>query len=127
MYDVLDILSSSMEMVRGTITILNPLRNEIFIEVAHDLSKSAIKRVKYKLGEGITDRVIQTGQAVAIPKIGEEPLFLNRTASRKSIKDREFSFICVPVMNGSKVIGAISVDKPFNQKFTNSKSNLSTI
>ncbi len=118
LYDVLDILSSSMEMVRGTITILHPLRNEIFIEVAHDLSKSTIQRVKYKLGEGITGRVIQTGRAVAIPKIGEEPLFLNRTASRKSRKDRGFSFICVPVMKGSKVIGAISVDKPFDESYS---------
>ncbi len=107
-----------MEMVRGTITILHPLRNEIFIEVAHDLSKSTIKRVKYKLGEGITGRVIQTDRAVAIPKIGEEPLFLNRTASRKSRKDRGFSFICVPVMKGSKVIGAISVDKPFDESYS---------
>ena len=29
LYKVLDILSNSMKMVRGTITILNPLRNEI--------------------------------------------------------------------------------------------------
>ena len=70
-------------MERGTISILNPLRNEISIEVAHSLSKSAMDRVKYKLGEGIIGRVIQTGEAVAIPKISEEPLFLNRTASRK--------------------------------------------
>lgn len=118
LYDVLDILSSSMEMVRGTVTILHPLRNEIFIEVAPDLSKSTIQRVKYKLGEGITGRVIQTGRAVTIPKIGEEPLFLNRTASRKSRKDRGFSFICVPVMKGSKVIGAISVDKPFDESYS---------
>jgi len=31
LYKVLDILSSSMKMVRGTITILNPMRNEINI------------------------------------------------------------------------------------------------
>ena len=80
LYKVLDILSNSMDMERGTITILNPLRNEINIEVAHGLSRSAMERGKYKLGEGITGRVIQTGKAVAVPKISEEPLFLNRTA-----------------------------------------------
>jgi Nif-specific regulatory protein len=96
MYKVLDILSNSMQMERGTISILNPLRNEINIEVAHSLSKSAMERVKYKLGEGIIGRVIETGEAVAIPKISEEPLFLNRTASRRIKGMGEVSFICVP-------------------------------
>ena len=117
LYKVLDILSSSMKMVRGTITILNPLRNEINIEVAHGLTQSAMTRVKYKLGEGITGRVIETGKAVSIPKISEEPLFLDRTASRKKTRDREHSFICVPVKKGKQVIGALSVDRPFEKTY----------
>ena len=46
LYKVLDILSNSMNMVRGTITILNPMRNEIRIEVAHGLTRNAMERVK---------------------------------------------------------------------------------
>jgi transcriptional regulator with GAF, ATPase, and Fis domain len=91
LYKVLDILSSSMNMVQGTITILNPLRNEINIEVAHGLTQSTMNRVKYKLGEGITGKVIETGKAVSIPKISEEPLFLNRSfwiARRRARKNR---------------------------------------
>lgn len=117
LYKVLEILSSSMNMVRGTVTILNPLRNEINIEVAHGISKSAMSRVKYKLGEGITGRVIETGKGVAIPKISDEPLFLDRTASRKTRKVQEFSFICVPVKKGKQVIGALSVDRPFDESY----------
>jgi len=117
LYTVLDILSNSMEMVRGTISILNPLRDEISIEVAHGISKVAIEKGKYKLGEGITGQVIQTGKAVAIPKISEEPQFLNRTASRKSKQNQEISFICVPVKKGNHVIGALSVDKPFDPSY----------
>ena len=118
LYKVLDILSSSMNMVRGTVSILNPLRNEISIEVAHSLSPSTIERVKYKLGEGITGRVIQTGNAVTIPKISEEPLFLNRTAARKKLKGfEELSFLCVPVKKGNQVIGALSVDRPYEKGY----------
>lgn len=51
LYKVLEILSNSMNMVRGTVTILHPLRNEIHIEVAHGLPHSAVERVKYKLGK----------------------------------------------------------------------------
>jgi Nif-specific regulatory protein len=73
--------------------------------------------VKYKLGEGITGRVIQTGKDIAIAKISEEPLFLNRTASRKASKNKEVSFICVPIKKGSQVIGALSVDRPYDKDY----------
>jgi len=118
LYKVLDILSSSMSMVRGTVSILNPLRNEISIEVAHSLSPTTIEKVKYKLGEGITGTVIQSGKPVAIPKISEEPLFLNRTAARKQNKSfKELSFICVPIKKGNQVIGALSVDRPYDEHY----------
>ena len=119
LYKVLDILSSSMNMVRGTVSILDPLRNEITIEVAHHLSPSTMERVKYKLGEGVTGSVIQSGKAVAIPKISEEPLFLDRTAARRKLKEsQELSFICVPIKKGNHVIGALSVDRPFDEAYS---------
>jgi Nif-specific regulatory protein len=117
LYKVLDILSSSMHMERGTITILDLLRNEIYIEVAHGISKSAVSRVKYQVGEGITGRVIQSGKALAIPKISEEPDFLDRTASRKSKDFKELSFFCVPIKKGSQVIGALSVDRAYDSAY----------
>jgi Nif-specific regulatory protein len=118
LYKVLDILSSSLNMVQGTITILNPLRNEINIEVAHGLTQSTMNRVKYKLGEGITGKVIETGKAISIPKISEEPLFLDRTATHQKKKGKERSFICVPVKKGKQVIGALSVDRPFDKTYS---------
>jgi len=117
LYKVLDILSNSTEMVHGTITILHPLRNEIVIEVAHDISQAAINSVKYKLGEGITGRVVENGEPLAIPKISEEPLFLNRTARRVK-PNQERSFLCVPITGNKKVIGALSVDRPFDPSYS---------
>jgi len=61
--------------------------------------------------------VIETGKAVSIPKISEEPLFLDRTGSRKKKKDGDQSFICVPVKKGKQVIGALSVDRPFDKSY----------
>lgn len=118
LYRVLDILSSSIDMIRGTVTILNPLTNEITIEVAHGISKSAVERVKYKLGEGITGKVIQTGIAITIPRISEEPLFLDRTQTRRGKPDKNISFICVPIKKGSQVIGALSVDREYDESYS---------
>jgi len=119
LYKVLDILSTSMDMVRGTIAILNPLRNEIGIEVAHGMSRVAMERGKYQVGEGVTGRVIQTGEAFLVPKISQEPLFLDRTATRKSsTSDQELSYICVPVKKGKQVIGTLSVDRPYDETYS---------
>ena len=113
LYSVLEILSRSLGMRKGTITILNPLRDEIQIEVAHGLSRSAMQRGRYKPGEGITGKVIQRGKSLVVPKISEEPSFLNRTASRRQTQE-EISFICVPIKKGQQVVGSLSVDLPYD-------------
>ena len=122
LYKVLDILANSLDMARGTITLLDPVRNEIRIEVAHGITQRAMRRVKYKLGEGITGGVIQSGKAVSIPKISEEPNFLNRTVSRRTQQDLDLSFICVPIKKGRQVIGALSVDKAYEPDYSLKKA-----
>ncbi len=117
LYNILELLSKSHNMVRGTITILNPFNDEISIEVAHGISKSAREKGKYKIGEGITGQVIGSGKAVTIPKISKDIRFLNRTATRKSLKKQEVSFICVPIKKEKQVIGALSVDRPYDESY----------
>ena len=111
---VLEILSKSLGVKRATITILNPLRDEIRIEVAIGLSRNMVEQTRYKPGEGITGKVIQTGKAIVVPKIGEEPLFLDRTTIRGASR-KEHSFICVPIKKGRLVVGALSVDFPYDK------------
>ncbi len=118
LYNVLELLSKSQKMIRGTITILDPFSDEISIEVAHGISKSALQKGKYKLGEGITGQVIQTGAAVTIAKISKDGRFLNRTTARKAFGDQEISFICVPIKKDKQVIGALSVDRPYDASFS---------
>lgn len=115
LYEVLDILNKSMEMVHGTVSILNPLRDEINIEVAHGVAPNKVEHIRYKPGEGILGKVIQTGKAVSLPRISDEPQFLNRTEQRTMLQGRELSFICVPIKKGTKVVGALSVDIPFDE------------
>lgn len=129
LYQVLDILAKDTGVERGTIAIMNPLKDEVHIEVAHGLSRVAMERGKYKAGEGITGRVMETGQSYVVPKISEEPHFLDRTAARRSAGDRELSFICVPIKKGSQVVGTLSVDLPFDptHSLKNSEKLLSIV
>jgi Nif-specific regulatory protein len=102
-----------MGMNRGSITILNPDTSEAHIEVAHGISSQEKTRGRYKLGEGVTGRVIETGRPMAVPDIEDEPLFLDRTKARKRIEKSKISFICVPIKETRRVVGALSVDRIF--------------
>jgi len=110
---LLKTMASKMGMMRGTLTLLNRESGEIAIEEAYGLSESQRERGKYKLGEGITGKVIQTGKSAVIPRISEEPMFLNRTGARGNLKKQDISFICVPIKLGKEIIGALSVDRLF--------------
>ncbi|KGE73808.1 sigma-54 interaction domain-containing protein [Spirochaeta lutea] len=111
-YPVLKEVGDRFDMNRGTITLLDRKTGDIFIEAAYGLSESEMVKGHYKLGEGITGKVIQSGQTKIIEKISDSPEFLNRTGARQGSKDRDFSFICVPIKLGNEVIGAFSVDTP---------------
>ena len=113
LYKVLDLLAENLGMNRGSITLLNPDTSEINIEVAHGISSMAKTKGRYKLGEGITGRVIESGRPMAVPHLDQEPLFLDRTGTRSRIDKSKISFICVPIKEGRRVIGALSADRIF--------------
>src|SRR4030042_2835143 len=94
---VLEAIAKHMGMMRGTLTLLNRESGEIFIEAAHGLSEIQMERGKYRPGEGVTGKVIATGQPAVVPHISEEPLFLDRTGARKDPQKRDISFLCVPI------------------------------
>jgi len=107
---VLKALTEYTGLVRTAISLLNRESGEISIESAVGLSSHQKRRGKYKLGEGITGKVVQTGKPVIVPRISEEPLFLDKTGSRKDIDTNEISFICVPIKIGNEVIGTLSAE-----------------
>ncbi|MDR2101928.1 MAG: sigma 54-interacting transcriptional regulator [Treponema sp.] len=110
---VLDRVARGMEIIRGMITILNRNKGEIAIAEAWGLDGSQKNRGRYSPGEGITGKVIETGNPVTVKRIADEPLFLNRTGARNGEDARDISFVCVPVSIGAEVIGALGIDLPY--------------
>jgi len=114
LYRVLDLLDKDLGLNRGTITLLSPDGREVRIEAVHDLSEQKSRNITYRIGEGVTGQVMQTGRAAIVPRVSREPLFLNRF-ERWNVTKEELSFICVPISVGDDVIGTISVDRPFDE------------
>lgn len=118
MREVLQILHDKMGMERGTLSLLDTRTGELIIEVAHGLEKQEIQRGRYRIGEGITGKVVEAGEPIVVPNVGNEPLFLNRTGARGDIKRSNISFICVPIKLEQKTIGAFSVDRLFQENIS---------
>ena len=108
-----EILEMKLGMTHGTFRLFNPATNDITTEVAYGMTEEAKRRGKYKLGEGVTGKVIEEGEPKIIPRIDEDPLFLNKTRARGDITRKNISFICVPIKLGSEVMGAVSIDRVF--------------
>ena len=80
---ILKSLDTHLKLRRGTITLLNPETETLDIEVAHGLSEKSKTLGSYKVGEGITGRVVATGEEIVVPDIAKDPRFLHKTRSRK--------------------------------------------
>lgn len=109
---IMDAMTRHLGMKHATITLLNRKTNDILIDAAHGLTPQQARRGRYKLGEGVTGQVIESGEPIKVERTGESPLFLNRT---QRFSNQESSFICVPIKTGKTVVGALSADRPYDE------------
>ena len=108
---ILTSLDTHLKLRRGTITLLDPETETINIKVAHGLSQKSKTLGSYKVGEGITGRVVETGEEIVVPDISKDPRFLHKTQARKSAGGKRTAFFCVPIKLEGKTVGALSVDR----------------
>jgi Nif-specific regulatory protein len=119
---VMESLAGRLEMQRGCVFLPNQHSKKLQIVAAYGLSLEEINRGKYRIGEGIVGRVIESGQPMFVPNIGEEPKFLNRTDSRP--QKRGVSFLCIPIELDGSTLGVISVDRIYTEERGNVDDDL---
>ncbi len=107
----MDVLSSELGMIRGTLVLLDRVADKLRIVAAHGLSAAERARGEYAVGEGVTGHVVQTGQSEVVPDIGKDPRFLDRTNTRQAGDGAQIAFICVPLKVDGEVVGALSADR----------------
>ncbi|MCX5870713.1 MAG: nif-specific transcriptional activator NifA [Deltaproteobacteria bacterium] len=110
---VFQILHDILRMDRATLVLLDPHRQRLEIKASYGLTIEEEQRGIYGLSEGICGQIFQTGSPCVVPDINSEPLFLNRTGARTTIKKDQISFIGVPVLMAQKPVGVLTVDRLF--------------
>ncbi|HEY6333820.1 MAG TPA: GAF domain-containing protein, partial [Blastocatellia bacterium] len=68
LHKVLEVLERHHGMIRSAVTLLQEESGELVIEASNGIPASE-QRVSYRLGEGITGRVVESGKPIVVPQI----------------------------------------------------------
>jgi Nif-specific regulatory protein len=111
---VLEILEESHGTLSAAIALKDERGGDLAIEAASGASKLR-GDARYRLGEGITGRVVQSGRPIVVPRVSREPLFLDRSGVFKKSGKDELSFVCVPIKADKDTVGALGVALPYHK------------
>ncbi|PYS49756.1 MAG: hypothetical protein DMF68_09130 [Acidobacteria bacterium] len=110
---VLETLGRHHNALRGVVMLPDQDTKELRVVASHGLDEDVARRARYRAGEGITGSVFQTGKPVVVPQVSREPLFLDRLGVRKkTLKQQELTFICIPILVNRKRRAAIERERP---------------
>src|SRR5262245_14507040 len=91
----LERLTASLGAVSCVVALLEEASGELAVQAASGVSWEKVRAASYRVGEGISGRVAESGRPVVVPRVSREPLFLNRTGVFAG--KGELSYICVPL------------------------------
>jgi Nif-specific regulatory protein len=106
---VLEILGRHHGAVRSTVALLDRESGEINLEACAGAIEPG-RRVRYRVGEGITGQVLQSGKPIVVPRLSRETTFLHRAAKRTDLADHELSYIAVPISLEGQTVGTVGID-----------------
>jgi signal transduction histidine kinase len=99
------IVSEAVRVMRassGSLVLINPTSNFLEIHAAQNLSSTA-RKLKLRVGEGVTGWVAQTGKAVRVGDVTQDPRYVS---VRRDVR----SELAVPLEVQGEVRGVINVD-----------------
>ncbi|MDR1986267.1 MAG: sigma 54-interacting transcriptional regulator [Treponema sp.] len=108
---LLSLLEIRAGLTWGMVTLLDRSTGLLKIEEAYGLSPEEKERGRYRLGEGLVGRVFESGQAVMVQDLSQEPRFLNRAKNRTKADMAGLTYYCVPIRSRGGVIGTLSAER----------------
>src|SRR5204863_6786118 len=116
LHRVLEILARHHGALRSIVSIVDA-DGDLRVEASDGLGDHS-RQVRYRIGEGITGKVVQSGKPIVVPRVSREPSFLRRAAPRPELAHQELSFICVPIVHSRRAVGALAIDLKFKPERT---------
>ncbi len=113
--EMLHLMSELLGLNRGRIVLVDSAASDpptaartASIQHAYGLTQAEVGRGRYAWGEGITGRVLSTGQPAIVQDIDAEPLFLARAVQRSHLPPETVAFIALPIELNHAPIGVLA-------------------
>lgn len=104
--DVLGVLHEGLGISRAALAL--HYKDEVVIQASLGLNETEKALGRYRIGEGVTGKVFQSGEAAVILNTAQDDQFLNKTGARS--RETPGTFICVPIIHRERPIGTFSAD-----------------
>ncbi len=108
---MLRLMSEMLGLNRGRVLLKDDTTGGLVIKYSYGLTEDQIARGRYKSGEGITGRVMDTRQVAVIQNVDEERNFLFKAVDREILPDGVVSYLAVPIFNDQDCIGVLAAHR----------------
>jgi Nif-specific regulatory protein len=101
--EVLRVLHERNRLHYGLVCLMDAETGELLVSALHNAQPMPFASVRYRSGEGVIGRILECNETWIVPRLGDEPRFLDRL----NLYDRDLPFIGVPIRIGEE--GAVGV------------------
>ncbi len=115
-HNILSICSRQMGLNRGRVFLKEADTDWLFAAYSYGLSPLEIERSRFHLKEGITGKVMATGQAAVVPDIDSEADYLFRTVDRATLPQEPVAFFALPLVRKQKTVGVLTFNRLKNRQ-----------
>ena len=114
---ILKLLSSRLRLEKGRVILPGADANTLHIAYSQGLSEEEIHKGVYSPGQGITGRVMLTGEVALVPDVAQEPDFLALVTPDTDYHPHPLAYIAVPIVQKDAPIGVLAVQRHSPDKF----------
>ncbi|HQS81347.1 MAG TPA: sigma 54-interacting transcriptional regulator [Thiobacillus sp.] len=109
--EMLHLISEFLGLNRGRVVLRQPGGSDFAIRHAYGLTTDEIERGVYRPGDGVTGRVLQSGETAIVQDIDDDPHYLARAVDRGRLPNETVSFIALPLRSDGEVLGLLGVHR----------------
>ncbi len=107
--EVLRVLHDHGCLCHGMVTLVDEESGDLLVSALQDDETDALETVRYRPGEGVVGRILERNEPWILPRVGDEPRFLDRL----SLYDPGLPFIGVPIRLGDEgAVGVLAAQPP---------------
>lgn len=103
--EILRALDEQAGMSRSMVSVLDPENGDLVVHAVNGNEDEGHESVRYQAGEGLLGLILEEKSTLALPRLGDEPRFLNRLG----LYDRRLAFIAAPISLGGNLHGVLAV------------------